>query len=328
MCILCAFISAWWGLQLDGRAGMFQALWVFLILLILEISLSFDNAVVNASVLKHWDKFWQMLFLTLGILVAVFGMRLLFPLVIVGFTTNLSLVETWNLAIQKPTEYSVILMEHHAQISAFGGIFLLLIFLNFFMTSKKEVLWIPFIERPMEQLGKFQGFPVLITLTLLTLVTSNLDSEERTSILNFGIVGLLTYLAISVLSQALEKKGLDAAEAIKKGSIGGFIYLEVLDASFSIDAVVGAFAITKDIVIIMLGLGAGAMAVRSITIYLVKKKTLNELIFLEHGAHYAIGALAIIMIASVQLHIPEIITGTIGLVLVAAAAISSIKHKK
>ncbi|OUV02701.1 MAG: hypothetical protein CBC42_06775 [Betaproteobacteria bacterium TMED82] len=307
---------------------MFQALWVFLILLILEISLSFDNAVVNASVLKHWDKFWQMLFLTLGILVAVFGMRLLFPLVIVGFTTNLSLVETWNLAIQKPTEYSVILMEHHAQISAFGGIFLLLIFLNFFMTSKKEVLWIPFIERPMEQLGKFQGFPVLITLTLLTLVTSNLDSEERTSILNFGIVGLLTYLAISVLSQALEKKGLDAAEAIKKGSIGGFIYLEVLDASFSIDAVVGAFAITKDIVIIMLGLGAGAMAVRSITIYLVKKKTLNELIFLEHGAHYAIGALAIIMIASVQLHIPEIITGTIGLVLVAAAAISSIKHKK
>ena len=73
----------------------------------------------------------------------------------------------------------------------------------------------------------------------------------------------------------------------------------------------------------MLGLGAGAMAVRSITIHLIKQGTLNELIYLEHGAHYAIGALALIMISSVHFHIPEIITGTIGLVLVIASAIHS-----
>lgn len=72
----------------------------------MEVSLSFDNAVVNASVLKNWSPFWQKLFLTLGILVAVFGMRLVFPLVIVSATSDLNFIQTWNLALDNPNEYS------------------------------------------------------------------------------------------------------------------------------------------------------------------------------------------------------------------------------
>ena len=323
------FIAGWWGWTIGGQSGFFQALSIFLILLVLEISLSFDNAVVNASILKNWNKLWQMLFLTIGMLIAVFGMRLVFPLVIVGLTTSMSLIETWDLAIQNPEKYSEILLKHHAQISAFGGVFLLLIFLDYFINTEKKNFWLPKIEVNLRKLGNFKGITVFITLSLLLLITlsSNLSSSEQSDVIIFGLWGLLSYLSIYILCQSLEKKGSDSVEAIKKGSIGGFIYLEVLDASFSIDAVVGAFAITKDVVIIMLGLGAGAMAVRSITIYLVKNETLNELIFLEHGAHYAIGALAIIMIASVQIHIPEIITGTIGLFLVLASAVASIKYK-
>jgi hypothetical protein len=131
-------IACWWGWSLNGKSGMFQALWIFLILLVLEISLSFDNAVVNASILKNWNKFWQTIFLSLGILIAVFGMRLIFPLVIVGLTTEMSLLETWNLAIDEPVQYSEILLEHHAQISAFGGVFLLLIFFRFFCQYKEK----------------------------------------------------------------------------------------------------------------------------------------------------------------------------------------------
>ncbi len=323
-------LACWWGWTLDGKSGMLQTLWIFLILLILEISLSFDNAVVNASILKNWNRFWQTIFLTLGILIAVFGMRLVFPLIIVGLTTNLSLMETWNLAIEEPTKYSEILLTHHAQISAFGGVFLLLIFLDFFVNTKKKVFWIKSIEINLEKLEKFKGFTIFITLLVLLMITwtSELSNVQQSEVVKFGLWGMLSYLSINILCQSLEKKGANAVETIKKGSIGGFIYIEVLDASFSIDAVVGAFAVTKDVVIIMLGLGAGAMAVRSLTVYLVKKETLNELVFLEHGAHYAIGALAIIMIGSVQFHIPEIITGTIGLILILISGYSSIKRKK
>ncbi len=330
VCFVTTFIAGWWGWNLNGQSGLFQALSIFLILLILEISLSFDNAVVNASILKNWNKFWQMLFLTIGMLIAVFGMRLIFPLLIVGLTTSMSLVETWDLAIQNPEKYSEILLKHHAQISAFGGVFLMLIFLDYFINTEKKNFWLKKIEKILKNLAKFKGITIFITLSILLVVTlnSNLSSSEQSNVIIFGLWGLLSYLSIYILCQSLEKKSSNSVEAIKKGSIGGFIYLEVLDASFSIDAVVGAFAITKDVVIIMLGLGAGAMAVRSITIYLVKNDTLNELIFLEQGAHYAIGALAIIMIASVQVHIPEIITGTIGLFLVLASAFASISYKK
>ena len=126
-------LAFWWGLS-HGNGSLsvaFTALAVTTILAVMEVSLSFDNAVVNASVLKHWDHFWRTLFLTVGILVAVFGMRLLFPLVIVAQTTDMGLVEVAQLALNDPKEYSRQLLSHHSEIAAFGGMFLLLVFLNF-----------------------------------------------------------------------------------------------------------------------------------------------------------------------------------------------------
>ena len=120
-----------------------------------------------------------------------------------------------------------------------------------------------------------------------------------------------------------------ASTGVIKAGLGGFIYLEVLDASFSFDGVIGAFAITSDVVIIMLGLAIGAMFVRSMTIYLVEKGTLDAYIFLEHGAHYAIGALAFIMLASgTGVHVPEVVTGLIGVAFIVWAVIASIQYSK
>tara|TARA_B100000963_G_C22621987_1_gene670415 strand:+ start:1934 stop:2971 length:1038 start_codon:yes stop_codon:yes gene_type:complete len=328
ICILFAIIAGLWGWETDKKSGLIHMLWIFVILLILEISLSFDNAVVNASILKNWNAFWQTLFLTIGVLIAVFGMRLVFPLLVVSVTTEMTLIETWFVAINEPENYSNILLRHHGEISAFGGIFLLLIFLNYFFDSKKCIFWIPNLEKRFSKLGNIKGITIFLSLSILLFVAGNLPDEEKFKIVMFGLWGLIIYLGIDVLSQAITPNNSTEIEAIKRGSLGGFIYIEVLDASFSIDAVVGAFAITKDIIIIMLGLGAGAMAVRSITIYLIKQGTLNELIYLEHGAHYAIGALALIMITSVHFHVPEIITGTVGLLLVVASAIHSMKIRK
>ena len=217
-------IACWWGWNINGQTGMLQSLWIFLILLILEISLSFDNAVVNASILKNWNKFWQTIFLSLGILIAVFGMRLIFPLIIVGLTTNMSLLETWNLAIEEPAQYSEILLDHHAEISAFGGVFLLLIFLDFFITTKKKIFWLKPFEIRLEKLEKFKGIPILLTLFLLLMLTgtSDLPTSKKSEVVIFGLWGLLSYLSISLLCQSLEQKSTNAVETIKKGSIGGF----------------------------------------------------------------------------------------------------------
>ena len=108
-----------------------------------------------------------------------------------------------------------------------------------------------------------------------------------------------------------------------------FLYLELLDASFSFDGVIGAFAITSDPIIIALGLGfIGAMFVRSITIYLVRKGTLGEYRYLEHGAHWAIGALAAILLISIEIEINEVITGLVGVAFIGASLASSIRANR
>ena len=91
---------------------------------------------------------------------------------------------------------------------------------------------------------------------------------------------------------------------------------------------VGAFAITLDPFIIAIGLGVGAMYVRSITVFLVNRGTLDNYVYLEHGAHWAIGALAVILILTMHWHIPEAVTGLIGVAFIAASLFSSVRRTK
>ena len=331
-------IAAWWGFSHGGMAAMTSAIFITLILAVMEISLSFDNAVVNASVLKHWDKFWKTIFLTVGMLIAVFGMRLLFPIVIVAVTADMSMVDVVNLALNSPKEYSAKLIAHHEEIAAFGGMFLLLVFLNF-LFDEKEVMWFTWLERKLARFGKVDAMSVFVALTLLMITLQWVADDKKSVVLVAGVLGILIYLATNVLSSLLEGaddddettpqvEGKEVAGAIAKGGIAGFLYLEVLDASFSFDGVIGAFAITNDVIIIMLGLAIGAMFVRSMTIFLVEKGTLDEFVYLEHGAHYAIGALAIIMLLSVKFHVPEIITGLIGIAFIGWAFVASLNYRK
>lgn len=323
-------IAAWWGYKLGGWVNALNLVAIAMILGLMEVSLSFDNAVVNASILKTWDEHWKKLFLTVGILVAVFGMRLLFPLVIVGQTADMSLIEVWNLALDNPSEYSSKLVAHHAEISAFGGMFLLLVFLNFMLDDEKSIHWFEAIEEKLGLLGKIEAISIFISLIVLLAFSSFVDQEHKLAVLVAGLWGIIIYVGVDIIGYILEKEENDApvADIVKKGSIGGFLYLEVLDASFSFDGVIGAFAITKDIVIIMIGLGIGAMFVRSLTIYLVEKETLDSYIYLEHGAHYAIGILALIMLFGMKFHIPEVFTGLIGIAFIVLSLYSSLKHKR
>ena len=331
-------VAAWWGYSHSGISGMLSTLSITAILAVMEISLSFDNAVVNASVLKRWDAFWKMIFLTVGILIAVFGMRLVFPIVIVAVTADLGMMEVITLALNNPTEYSAKLLAHHAEISAFGGIFLLLVFLNF-VFDDKDVHWFDWLESRLAKFGKVDAMSVFVALIVLMISVSFANDAQAGAVLIAGVWGILVYLGVQVVSGMLEgdlEEELDedgnstgeVTSAILRGGIIGFLYLEVLDASFSFDGVIGAFAITNDVIVIMLGLAIGAMFVRSMTIFLVDKGTLDEFVYLEHGAHYAIGALAIIMLLSVKFHVPELITGLIGIAFIGWALLASLKHRK
>ena len=343
--IVCLALSAYWGYTHGPEAGMktmLTALTVTAILAVMEVSLSFDNAVVNASVLRGWDHFWKMLFLTVGIVIAVFGMRLIFPVVIVAVTADMGAMEVVNLALNDPKSYSAKLMAHHAEIAAFGGAFLLLVFLNFFLDEEKDTHWFRFIERRLAHLASVPAMSVFIALVALLVMAANIAEEGRLAVVMAGIWGIVVYIGVQVLSHLLggepeiDEDGNAIAHdsngvptGVVKAGLGGFLYLEVLDASFSFDGVIGAFAITSDVVIIMLGLAIGAMFVRSMTIYLVEKGTLDAYVYLEHGAHYAIGALALIMIGSgAGLHVPEVVTGLIGVAFIVWAVIASIQYKK
>ncbi|WP_287001654.1 MULTISPECIES: DUF475 domain-containing protein [Gordonia] len=325
------------------------ALFLTLILGILEVSLSFDNAVINATVLRRMSAFWQKIFLTIGVLIAVFGMRLVFPLVIVWLSAKLNPVEALRLALNPPTDgsptYEQIITDAHPQIAAFGGMFLLMLFLGFIF-DEKELHWLRWIERPLERIGKLDQLSVVVAVVILVITAEWIaPDDERSTVLFAGVLGMITYILVNGLgelfntpeeledgaeSESLPRSGpSELARATGKAGFFLFLYLEVLDASFSFDGVIGAFAITADPIIIALGLGfIGAMFVRSLTVYLVRKGTLSEYVYLEHGAHWAIGALALILMYSIGTHVPEVVTGLVGVVLILAALISSIIRRR
>lgn len=329
--LVCIALAFWWGLSHGSVMLGLTAVAIVAILAVMEVSLSFDNAVVNASILKHWDHFWKTLFLTVGILIAVFGMRLLFPLVIVAATADMGMIEVAKLALNDPKSYSEKLLAHHAEIAAFGGMFLLLVFLNFLFDNDKETHWFTWLERKLSILGRSGTASTLVALLSLIAVMPIVPVDNQFVVFMAGIWGIVIYQGVSLLSSLLEGESEESPEvgkAIQRGGVAGFIYLEVLDASFSFDGVIGAFAITSDVIIIMLGLAIGAFFVRSMTIYLVDKGTLDEFVYLEHGAHYAIGALAVIMLLSMHFHIPELVTGLIGAGFIGWSLVASISYKK
>jgi uncharacterized protein len=369
------------GLALAGILWGGKGLAIVAILSVLEISLSFDNAVINAGILRKLNAFWQKIFLTVGVLIAVFGMRLIFPILIVAVTAKLSPWEAVKVAINDHHRYENLVTNAHPAIAAFGGMFLLMIFLDFIFEDR-EVTWLSWLEKPLAKLGKLDMLSVAVAMVALVIAGTTVATavplhgghgtiDKAETVLLAGVAGLITYLVVGGVSGFFEERlededddgdeadgdgADDAAErarrteepalgsqvpAAKSGATAAqvvglagkaaffmFLYLEVIDASFSFDGVIGAFAISNDIFQIALGLGIGAMYIRSLTVYLVRKGTLDDYVYLEHGAHYAIGALAVILLVTIKYEVSEIITGLVGVVLIAASYWSSVVRNR
>ncbi|WP_198305803.1 DUF475 domain-containing protein [Arcobacter vandammei] len=320
--------------------GGFFALYQGTILSVLELSLSFDNAIVNATILATMALVWRRRFLLWGMIIAVFGVRFVFPILIVYFSTSMGFIDSFELAIKNPEEYEKIIQSSHHVIMSFGGMFLLMLFLKFIFDENKDTHWVKYIESFATKLSKVGDIKALFVMFLMLAITyvapnevvmgDNMVQVNKLEIIVPMIIGVIAFYLLELLKGAIEFKNEEKEQNsdIKVTELtGGFIsfmYLEMIDMSFSLDGVLGAFAITQNIVIIMLGLGIGAMAVRSLTIYMVEREVVSKYIYLEHGAMWSIGLLALSMMVQIFYHLPAMLITTFAIVPIALAFVHSI----
>ncbi len=201
----------------------------------------------------------------------------------------------------------------------------MMIFLDFIFQDKK-IRWLKPIEAVFIKMGRLQSLSVIVALIALLTASQLSHGQEKNQFITSGLIGLLAYLIIHSLdklfnSDSIDRKVKEGVKQTFKAGLLGFIYLEIIDASFSLDGVIGAFAITQDIILIAVGLGIGALFVRSITIHMIRKDVMGKYQYLDHGAHYAIGVLAVIMLSSIKYDVPEVIVGMTGITLISITLI-------
>ena len=313
-----------------GLQGV-SAAWVTFVLLLLEISLSFDNAVVNARVLERLTPAQQRFFLTWGLVIPVFGVRFVGPLLMVSLAGGVGIRQALDAALHDPGRYRELLDLAEPRILAFGGMFLLMVFLRYFFDDAKTLHWLQPLERRLSAAGRIEALEIALALVLLLLLSTALPAGLRGDVMVAGVIGLVLQLLSTSLADAFGDEEQAGARLAAGGGLVSLLYLELLDASFSLDGTIGAFAITSNLALILTGLGLGALFIRSLTLMLSREKALDKLIFLEHGAHYAIGALGVLMLAGIVLHqhhqhVPEWLTGLIGLLLLALSFGDSLRH--
>ncbi len=298
-----------------GGPGAFL---VAVALAVLEVAFSFDNAVINAKILEKMNERWQRYFLTWGVLVSVVIVRFVLPVLIISILAVLSPWVVTTLTFADPTRYGALIASADPAIKAFGGTFLLLVGLRYFFDKTKEVHWFDAIESRFARWGQVEAVGVAFTLVVLFLVAT-LAHESSAIILESGVLGTILFIVMEGVTQAL---GLEAETTIKSG-LALFLYINVLDMAFSLDSVVGAFAITVSVPVIIAGLGIGAYFVRTLTLMLVRGRTLKKLLYLEHGAHWAILALAFSMFVALLTPIPDWFIASLSVSIILFAYLSS-----
>lgn len=312
--------------------GGVSSLWLFAVLCILEVTFSFDNAVINSRILSRMSKLWQTIFLTVGIFIAVFLVRFALPIIIVQLATGVSFMDVIDMAFNQPERYGEELHKAGPVIEAFGGAFLLMLGISYFLDHEKIVHWLKPLERPLARAGKIRFIKLIFMSIVAALLYLTVDQDLKSTVLVSSVLGIVLQFGLHSLSVLFEKKfnsTNNAGHLVGWAAFASFMYLEVLDASFSFDGVIGAFAITSSVLLIVAGLGVGAFWVRSLTVYLMRAGTLTKYRYLEHGAHWAILALGVVMLAKLyHIELPEAVTGSLGLVFIVTAVITSIIEKR
>lgn len=277
-----------------------------------EIITSIDNAIINAEVLSTMSKKARRWFLLWGILFAVFIVRGLLPLIIIwAANPSLGPVGALTATFSGDKQVAHAIEQSSPILLIGGGTFLVFLFFNWlFLEAKNFGLR---GERFFQAQGAWFFAVVSILLTVIVWFALQINS-----MMAFGaVVGSTAFFIIHGFRQfaeVQEKKLLNKAGNMS--DISKIMYLEVLDSTFSIDGVVGAFAFTFSVPLILLGNGLGAIVLRQLTVGNIDR--IKKYKYLKNGAMYSILFLgAIMIIDSFGYHIPPwfspVITfGTVG----------------
>lgn len=280
---------------------MFTIILTILGLILFEVISSIDNAIINADVIATMGKKARRWFLIYGIIFAVFVVRGVLPLVIIWvLNPHFTL---WQVFQSMGDEAVAKSIESTAPILFMGGgVFLVLLFLHWlFLEDKNYGLH---LERHVEKIGIW--FYAVAAVFLAVLVWYCLEQPDLGSELAFSaVVGSTAFFITHGFKHNAEQQEARLVSGSSAMSdISKILYLEIIDMTFSIDGVLGAFAFTLSIPIILIGNGIGAFVVREITIRGVDK--IKNYLFLKNGAMYSIMVLGVVMIIDgFGLHIPE-----------------------
>jgi uncharacterized protein len=311
--------------------GMGPAALVTLIILsIIEITFGLDCAVINAEVLRSMNAFWRRMFRTFGIFIAVFVMRLILPLSIVAITAGLSFTEVVQLVMKHPDEYAAHIHEANPYIAMLGGTFLLMVFLDFLLGQARQNP-LSGIVRHLHVRGVRRYVQLIVVLCLMAAAVFSTEPVRQMPLFVAGMAGIIIYTVARGLAAFFAVRHTThkpTADAVARGGFVAFLYLEMLDASFSFDSVIGAFAVTTNVLLIAAGLGIGAIWLRSATISMLQRGTLRHYPFLGLGANVAIGALGTLLLIEVNVPVPELMTGVLGLAIIIVAFLASVLHNQ
>ncbi len=286
---------------------IFSALLTILGLSLFETISSIDNAVINAEVLSTMGARARQWFLTWGILVAVFIVRGLLPFIVIwAFNPTLSVFEvlsaTWS---SNPLVQSS--MERSAPILLIaGGVFLLFLFLHWLFLEPKE-MGIPMTEK----FFMTQGVWFYAVISVLLVVISYL-SLKRNDLMgnNFLVLGAVVGSSLFFITHGFKQNAEEQEKNLMsstRSDVSKLFFLEIIDTTFSIDGVLGAFAFTLSVPLILIGNGLGALIVRQLTVSNIER--IKKYVYLKNGAMYSILVLGIIMIMhSFGFKIPEYVS--------------------
>lgn len=267
---------------------VFTFITIILGLCLFEIISSVDNAVVNAHVLKTMPEKYRKIFLFWGLLFAVFVVRGVLPFVIVWIANpSLGIIEVVAATFSNSPEIKEYLEYSKPLLLLGGGIYLFLVFLSWLFLEEKKYAFL--VEGFIHRQGAW--FYALASILTTTIVYFSLKQNPILALAaTIGVSAFFLTDGFKKNAEAQEKKLMDP----KMSAWSKILYLEVLDASFSIDGVIGAFAFTVSVPLIILGNGLGAFVVREFTIRGIDLISKYE--FLKNGAMYAIGVLGAIMV--------------------------------
>ena len=278
---------------------MLAAIFTIIGLVLFETISSVDNAIINAEVLGTMGKKARRWFLTWGMFIAVFLVRGVLPFAIIwAFNSSLSAGQVLSAAWSSDPLVQQSIKESAPIFLVAGGVFLLFLFLHWLFLEDKR-LGLPRTEKFFMSKGVWFYAAVSVLLAVIAWF-----ALRESTMMGFGaIVGSSLFFITHGFKQNAEeqeKKLLGSAHS----DLSKLFFLEIIDTTFSIDGVLGAFAFTLSVPLILIGNGIGALVVRELTLRNIER--IKKYVYLKNGAMYSILVLGVIMILhSFGFHIPE-----------------------